>query len=149
MSSETIQPQTVAPTAPATGQADSLPAAASTSTTLVLIAVAIIAILSGGVSVGVYHLVMAPKMIKLAVVDLPTVYREKETAFERALTKENATPAEREAALKIATDFARQLPKALDELAAECACTVLASNAVASRYNVTDLTQALRSKIGL
>lgn len=124
-------------------------AAASTGTGVGLIAVAFIAILASGLSVGTYHLVMAPKLTKIAVVDLPAVYREKEAAFERAITKENATQAERNAALNIATDFARQLPKALDELATECGCTVLSSNAVAGRYNASDLTSALRTKIGL
>ena len=140
-----------AATEPERGPVASSPAAASSPSGagVGLIAVAFIAILACGLSVGTYHLVMAPKLTKIAVVDLPAVYREKEAAFERAITKENATQAERDAALTIATDFARQLPKALDELATECGCTVLSSNAVAGRYNASDLTSALRAKIGL
>jgi hypothetical protein len=114
-----------------------------------LIAVVVIAVLASGLSVGTYHLIMAPRLTRIAVVDLPAVYREKEAAFEKAITKENATQAEREAALNIAAEFARQLPKALDELATECGCTVLAANAVAGRYNALDLTPSLRAKIGL
>ena len=150
MSSESVIPQP--PLSVAAAPAESVPTptpSTSPRAGVSLIAVAIIAVLASGLSVGTYHLVMAPKLTRIAIVDLPAVFREKEAAFERAITKENATPAEREAALKIATDFARQLPKALDELATECECTVLASNAVAGRYNVTDMTSSLRTKIGL
>jgi hypothetical protein len=148
MSDENVIQQPAASAAPAP---ESAPAASQPTPRagVGIMAVAIIAVLASGISVVTYHLVMAPRLTRLAVVDLPAVYREKEAAFEHALTKENATQAERDAAMNMAAEFAKQLPKALDELATECGCTVLATNAVAGRYNVMDVTPSLRTKIGL
>jgi hypothetical protein len=113
-------------------------------------AVTLIAVMASLVAVATYHLAVSPQLTRIAVVDLASVYRDKESAFEKALTKDGVTAREREDALSMATDFARRLPRALDELATECQCTVLATNAVASRRSETrDLTLALRAKVGL
>ena len=141
----TMNPAPAAEAAPAVAQPVAVPAGQGGVS---LVMAGLIAMLASGLSVGAYHLAMAPHMTRLAVVDLPAVYREKETAFERMLTKEGATDKEREAALAIAREFAVRLPKALDELANECACTVLTDNAVAGRYKALDLTAALRAKVG-
>jgi hypothetical protein len=115
-----------------------------------LLAVTLIAVIASLLAVAAYHLAVAPQLTRIAVVDLASVYRDKESAFEKALTQDSATARDREDALTLATDFARRLPQALDELAAECQCTVLATNAVAGRRAQTrDLTLALRAKVGL
>ena len=151
----TMNPAPAAESAPAVAQPVAVPTPTPTPATVSagqggvsLMMAGLIAMLASGLSVGAYHLAMAPHMTRLAVVDLPAVYREKETAFERMLTKEGATDKEREAALAIAREFAVRLPKALDELANECACTVLTDNAVAGRYKAVDLTATLRAKVG-
>lgn len=116
-----------------------------------LLAVALIALLASVASVGVYHAAVVSSQTRLAIVDLPAVYREREAAFERLLTRgtrDGASARDREEAMAMAGDFARRLPKALDELAAECGCTVLTSNAVAGRHRLPDLTAALRAKVG-
>ena len=115
-----------------------------------LLPVAVIAMLVSTMAVAAYHVAVTPQLTRIAVVDLASVYRDKESAFEKALTKDGVTAREREDALSMATDFARRLPRALDELATECQCTVLATNAVAGRRPETrDLTLALRAKVGL
>jgi hypothetical protein len=115
-----------------------------------LLSVTAIAMVASAMAIAAYHVALAPQLTRIAVVDLASVYRAKESAFEKALTKDGVTAREREDALSMATDFARRLPRALDELATECQCTVLATNAVASRRSETrDLTLALRAKVGL
>jgi hypothetical protein len=128
-----------------------------------LVAVALIALLASVASVGVYHAAVVSTQTRLAIVDLPAVYREREAAFEKLLTRGTrgtretretretlggAVTRDRDEAMAMAGDFARRLPKALDELAAECGCTVLTSNAVAGRHRLPDLTAALRAKVG-
>lgn len=145
----TMNPAPAAEPAQVVAQPVVVPTSASAGQGGVSIVMAgLIAMLASGLSIGAYHLAMAPNMTRLAVVDLPTIYREKEAVFERMLTREDASDKEREAALAMARDFAVRLPKALDELASECACTVLTGNAVAGRYRAVDLTPALRAKIG-
>lgn len=114
-----------------------------------VMSVALIAMLSSVVSIAAYHYAVTPSQTRLAVVDLPAVFRDKEAAFTAALTRDGATEQERQDALDTAKDFARRLPKALDELADDCACVVLTSNAVAGRHRVPDMTPALRAKVGL
>lgn len=90
--------------------------------------------------------------LRVAVVDVATVYRQKEAQFTTLLTTpvsdRNATK-DREAR-QLAADFARALPIALDEIAAECHCLLLARAATAGHpAEVADLTETLQRKLRL
>ncbi len=86
----------------------------------------------------------------LGVVDLATVYREKEESFAKIIGNDKATEEERNKAVAAAQDFAKALPAALAGLSQECGCVVLMGNAVASKTaQVQDLTPLLRARLGL
>ncbi len=101
-------------------------------------------------TIGVYHVLAGDRQTRLAVVDLATVYREKEQQFSKLIADENATEADRKKAVAAAQEFAKTLPAALAALSEECGCVVLLGNAVASRTaQVADLTPLLRAKVGM
>jgi hypothetical protein len=90
---------------------------------------------------------IAGPALRIGVVDLNAVYREKEAEFTRRVT-EARTEAEREQAMQAARTFAQRLPLALEALPDECRCLVLLHTAVVSPATETaDLTPALRRKL--
>lgn len=98
---------------------------------------------------GIRFFVNAPRPV--AVVDVAEVLRLKERQFTEALTRADASEAERKSIMAGATDFAKQLPGALDELTADCGgCMVLLKTAVVSKSEeIVDMTPVLRQKLGL
>lgn len=117
---------------------------------LLIAGVVAIAVASAWSAIAVYHFgFVAPRLTKIGVVDMLTVYREKEAQFAQAIMKDGATQAERDAAMASATEFAKSLPSVLAQISAECGCVVLAGNAVADRHNAIDLTGDLRKRLGL
>ena len=97
----------------------------------------------------VYDRLRSP-MPPLGVVDLASVYREKEAAFAKVVGSDQASEDERNRAMAAAQAFAKVLPAALESLSEECGCVVLMGNAVASRTaQVIDLTPRLRAKVGM
>lgn len=101
-------------------------------------------------AVGAYHVYSQDRQIKLGVVDLASVYRDKEAQFSKAVGDEHATDADRDRAVAAALDFAKTLPNDLASLSQVCGCVVLLGNAVASRTaQVQDLTPLLRAKVGI
>ena len=85
----------------------------------------------------------------LGVVDLATVYREKEESFAKIIGNDKTTEEERNKAVAAAQSFAKALPAALAGLSQECGCVVLMGNAVASKTaQVHDLTPLLRARLG-
>lgn len=115
----------------------------------------------------IYHKTVIKRAIGgavvFAVVDVQSVYREREIAFDKQLA--GATTKEtREAAILQVQQFALAVPTHLAALSVECKCMVLLSNAVGSSVgvpagagagagvgatNVVDLTPQLRKKLGL
>ncbi len=97
----------------------------------------------------VYAHWIARPALRIGVVDLNTVYREKEAEFTRRIT-EARTDADRDQALQAAREFARRLPQALESLPQECQCLVLLRTATVAPAPATpDLTPQLRRKVGL
>ncbi|MEO8248118.1 MAG: hypothetical protein ABI589_02005 [Burkholderiales bacterium] len=83
----------------------------------------------------------------IGVVDVAEVYRAKENEFATYLTT-SKSDSEREKALALATDFAKRLPAALEELPRECGCLVMLNSAVVGRSrNTVDLTALLQEKL--
>lgn len=113
-----------------------------------LLAAGVIAVIASCASIGAYHMAISPNLTRLAVVDLPMIYREQESIFSRALTKDGVTDREREAAMMKASEFAKRLPIALNEMARDCSCTIMTANAVAGQVNLPDMTPTLRAKVG-
>lgn len=98
---------------------------------------------------GLYHLAVHKHDV-FGVVNLGEVYRDKEQEFTKVIAAPGVTDAERDKAIKSAQDFAVLLPQAMQSLSEECACIVLMGNAVGGTpKGVTDLTPALRKKVGL
>lgn len=93
---------------------------------------------------------LRPPMPPLGVVDLASVYREKEAAFAKVVGSDQASEDERNRAMAAAQAFAKALPAALEGLSDECGCVVLMGNAVASKpAQILDLTPRLRAKVGM
>ena len=87
--------------------------------------------------------------LRIGVVDVAEIYRQKETEFTRLITKAS-TDEDRQRALAMARDFAQRLPVALEELPRECACLVVLKGALAGTSpQMVDLTPRLRQKVGM
>jgi hypothetical protein len=93
------------------------------------------------------HWIVRPAL-RLGLVDVAEVYREKEAEFTAILTRAS-TDAERERAMALARRFAERLPAALGELSQDCGClVVLRSTVAAPTPRTVDLTDLLRHKLG-
>ena len=92
------------------------------------------------------HWVVRPAL-RVGVVDVGEVYRQKEAEFTLILTKAS-TDDERQKAMVMACRFAQRLPAALDELPRECGCLVVLKSAVAGNgVRTVDLTAHLKNKV--
>jgi hypothetical protein len=93
------------------------------------------------------RLVVRPAQV-IGVVDVAEIYRLKEAEFAALMTRGNSD-ADRQQAMDLATSFARRLPRALEELPADCRCLVVLKSAVAGPTARTlDLTPVLKTKVG-
>lgn len=114
------------------------PLLAQVAVTLVVVALALVG----------YDRMVKPQPLRVGIVDLNSVYREKEAEFTRRVTRA-VTDADREQAMVDAREFARRLPTALESLPQECQCLVALSTAiVAPTPETLDLTPLLRNKLG-
>ena len=92
------------------------------------------------------HWVVRPAL-RVGIVDVGEVYRQKEAEFTLILTKASSDD-ERQRAMAMARVFAQRLPVALDELPRECGCLVVLRSAVAGAPPRTvDLTAHLKQKL--
>ena len=92
------------------------------------------------------RLVVRPAQV-IGVVDVAEIYRLKEAEFASLMTRGNSD-ADRQQAMDLATSFARRLPRALEELPADCRCLVVLKSAVAGPTARTlDLTAVLKTKV--
>lgn len=92
------------------------------------------------------HWIVRPAL-RVGVVDIGEVYRQKEAEFTLILTKAGSDE-ERQRAMAMARTFSQRLPLALDDLPRECGCLVVLKSAIAGRTPRTvDLTAQLRSKV--
>ncbi len=92
------------------------------------------------------RLVVRPAQV-IGVVDVAEIYRLKEAEFAALMTRGNSD-ADRQQAMDLATNFARRLPRALEELPADCRCLVVLKSAVAGPTARTlDLTPVLKTKV--
>ena len=119
-----------------------------TSTSIGPIAVLMIALINAWLGMAAYHFWVLPTVLpRVAVVDIATLYREREEAFTRMVSGDQVTDLDRARALDMAERFARELPLALAQLSEDCACTIHPANAVAGRHGVEDLTDLLRRRL--
>jgi hypothetical protein len=92
------------------------------------------------------HWVVRPAL-RVGIVDVGEVYRQKEAEFTLILTKAGSD-IERERAMAMARRFSQRLPVALEELPRDCACLVVLKSAVAGPTPRTlDLTAHLKRKL--
>lgn len=92
------------------------------------------------------QLVIRPAL-RIGVIDVGEVYRQKEAEFTLILTKA-ASDGERDKAFALARAFSQRLPAALDELPRDCGCLVMLKSAVAgSTSRTVDLTAQLKRKL--
>lgn len=92
--------------------------------------------------------------LRVAVVDVAAVYRWKEAQFTALLTQPGSDARVERNAPQLAAEFARVLPQALDEIAAECRCLLLTRAVLAGppehiAVPVADLTPTLKHKLGM
>jgi hypothetical protein len=92
--------------------------------------------------------------LRVAVVDVAAVYRWKEAQFTALLTQPGTDARTAPGAPQLAAEFARELPQALDDIAAECRCLLLARAVLAGppehvAAHVADLTATLKQKLGM
>ncbi len=92
------------------------------------------------------HWVVRPAL-RVGLVDVGEVYRQKEAEFTLILTKAGSDE-ERQKAMAMARGFSQRLPLALEELPIDCGCLVILKSAVAGATSRTvDLTAHLRHKV--
>ena len=90
--------------------------------------------------------------LRVAVVDVAAVYRWKEAQFTALLTQPGTDARAEASAPQLAAEFARDLPQALDDIAAECHCLLLTRAVLAGppehvAAHVADLTATLKQKL--
>ena len=90
----------------------------------------------------------------VAVVDVAAAHRWKEAQFTALLTQPGTDARTAPGAPQLAAEFARELPQALDDIAAECRCLLLARAVLAGppehvATHVADLTVTLKQKLGM
>ena len=111
-----------------------------------LLQAGVAALVAGAALAGYDRWVVRPAL-RVGVVDVGEVYRQKEAEFTQLLTRATGDE-ERQQALQMARTFAQRLPVALEELPRECGCLVMLSSAVAApSTGVVDLTARLRRKV--
>ena len=106
-----------------------------------------LSVLTAAAALAAYdHWVVRPAL-RVGIVDVGEVYRQKEAEFTLILTKAGSDD-ERQKAMAMARRFAQRLPAALDELPRECGCLVVLKSAVAGATPRTvDLTAHLKQKV--
>ena len=92
--------------------------------------------------------------LRVAVVDVAAVYRWKEAQFTALLTQPGTDARAEASAPQLAVEFARELPQALDDIAAECHCLLLTRAVLAGTpehvaAHVADMTVTLKQKLGM
>lgn len=106
----------------------------------------IAAVLVSAALAGYDRWVVRPAL-RVGVVDIGEVYRQKEAEFTLILAKASSD-VERERAMSMARVFSQRLPLALDELPRECGCLVILRSAIAGRTpHTVDLTAHLKSRV--
>jgi len=120
------------------------PLALSVAINVLLIVLAVIA----------YDRYARVRELRVAVVDVAGVYRWKEAQFTALLTQPGTDLRADASAPQLAAEFARELPKALDDIAAECRCLLLTRAVLAGppehvAAHVADLTATLKQKLGM
>jgi hypothetical protein len=92
------------------------------------------------------RLVVRPAQV-IGVVDVAEIYRVKEAEFAALVTR-GSSDADRQQAMDLASNFARRLPQALEELPADCRCLVVLKSALAGpSAHTLDLTALLKTKV--
>lgn len=97
-------------------------------------------------AIATYHRTVVRPALVIGLVDVSEVYRAKEGEFTQLLTRASS-PEDRQKALAMARGFSQRLPRAIDELSAECGCLVLVKSAVAGAPHGRDMTPLLRQKL--
>jgi hypothetical protein len=108
---------------------------------LVSTAVALVALIA-------YHHWFAPKVVRFATIDVAHVVDLKQLQLTAMTTKAGITDRDREAAFSELSVFARDIEQALNDVRAECDCTLLVRQAIV-QASLPDMTEALKQKMGL
>lgn len=104
-------------------------------------------LLAVGAGLAAYDRWIVRPALRVGVVDVGEVYRQKEAEFTLILTRAGSDD-ERQRAMVMARRFAQRLPAALDELPRECGCLVVLKSAVAGdAVRTVDLTAHLKTKV--
>lgn len=98
-------------------------------------------------ALALYEHHIARPRLRIGVVDVAAVYRQKESEFTRLVTQ-GQNEEQRDQALQLARHFARRLPAALEQLPRDCQCLVVVRSAIAGNPpQAIDLTPRLRRQL--
>ena len=112
------------------------------------VSVALSALVTAGSLLAYDRLVVKPAQV-IGVVDIAEIYRLNEAKFT-GLMSAGKSAEEHQKAMDVAIRFAQRLPDAMDEVAVDCRCLVVAQTALAGRSPRTrDLTPLLKAKLDL
>lgn len=104
-----------------------------------------------GLSIGAYErLVREPRTPRFAAVDLTRIVQAGKTKYEGAIVRSGATDDEKRAALEAAAGFNDRMRAALEQLAADCGCTLVGLPMVfGSQPTIPDYTAVVMQRMGL
>lgn len=106
-------------------------------------------VIAAGMIAAYHFMVAAPTKQKIAVVDIAEILGLKELQVTAAATSPDATDKQRSEAFEEITKFARDMETAVNDLQADCGCTLLVRAAVVKVTAAEDLTSALKERLGM
>lgn len=98
----------------------------------------------------IYHFTIAEKNAqRIALLDINEVVSTKQLAITELSLRKGVTDRDREDLYDQITSFSKEIEKAVEDIQAECGCTLLVRSAVVKAANGEDLTPVLKAKLGL
>ena len=108
----------------------------------------LMALLVSTVTLAAYHFWLAKPTAGLAVVDLASVVRIKETEFTTLLSRPNVSDEDRKSAYLMVSRIGPSIEHAVDRLQKDCGCTIVVKSAVIAGP-AEDLTPHLKAMLGM
>jgi hypothetical protein len=108
----------------------------------------LMALLVSTVTLAAYHFWLAKPTAGLAVVDLASVVKIKETEFTTLLSRPNVSDEDRKAAYLMVSRIGPAIEHAVDRLQKDCGCTIVVKSAVIAGP-AEDLTPRLKAMLGM
>jgi hypothetical protein len=104
-----------------------------------------------GLAIGAYErLIREPRTPRFAAVDLTRIVQAGKAKLESAVVRSGATDEEKRAAVEAAAGFNDRMRAALEQLAADCGCTLVGlPMVIGSQPTIPDYTAVVMQRMGL